>query len=64
VITGGTLELQNQIISDPYFRDIPSINKKAKEGGYYFHGGGFVRHFPLPKFRQLLFSQKTVDTCQ
>jgi orotidine-5'-phosphate decarboxylase len=31
------IELQNQIISDPYFRDIPSINKKAKEGGYYFH---------------------------
>jgi hypothetical protein len=31
------LELQNKIITDPYYRDIPSISKKVNEGGYYFH---------------------------
>ncbi|MEZ4941148.1 MAG: DUF3800 domain-containing protein [Saprospiraceae bacterium] len=31
------IDLQNQIVADPYFRDIPSLNKKIKEGGFYFH---------------------------
>jgi hypothetical protein len=44
------IDLQNQIISDPYFRDIPSINKKAKEGGYYFHATDDV-----PEVRKVFF---------
>ena len=31
------VDLQNQVVADPYFREIPSINKKVKEGGFYFH---------------------------
>ncbi|MCB9332312.1 MAG: DUF3800 domain-containing protein [Lewinellaceae bacterium] len=31
------IDLQNQVVADPYFRDIPSLNKKVREGGFYFH---------------------------
>lgn len=31
------IDLQNQVVADPYFRDVPSLNKKIKEGGFYFH---------------------------
>ena len=30
-------DLQNQVDSDPYFQDIPSISKKRTQGGFYFH---------------------------
>jgi hypothetical protein len=49
------------IINDPYFRDIPGINKKANEGVYYFHATDdvrFVRLFSLRQFRQLLLTQR------
>jgi hypothetical protein len=55
------------IINDPYFRDIPSINKKANEGGYYFHATDdvqFVRHYALRQFGQLLFPPKAFDGSQ
>lgn len=42
--------LQNQVINDPYFRDIPSINKKLKEGGFYFHATD-----DLPEVRKLFY---------
>lgn len=31
------VQLQNQVITDSYFRDIPSIQKKVSQGGFYFH---------------------------
>jgi hypothetical protein len=31
------VDLQNQIVTDPYLCEVPSINKKVKEGGFYFH---------------------------
>ena len=31
------IHLQNQVAADPYFKDIPSIQKKINKTGYYFH---------------------------
>lgn len=36
-IRNKIIELQNSIVSDSYYKDIPSIQKKIKEHGYFFH---------------------------
>ncbi|OFX20621.1 MAG: hypothetical protein A2033_01220 [Bacteroidetes bacterium GWA2_31_9] len=42
-------ELQNLIVKDPYF-NVPSINKKEQNSGYYFHATD-----DLPEVRKLFF---------
>lgn len=50
-------ELQKQIEQDPYFKDIPSIQKKIAQGGFYFHGTD-----DLPEVRKLFYDYiKTLD---
>lgn len=44
------IELKNQVILDPYFKDIPSIQKKIKNDGYYFHATDDV-----PEVRKLFY---------
>jgi len=51
------VQLQNQVITDSYFRDIPSIQKKVSQGGFYFHATD-----DLPEVRKLFFEYiKTID---
>jgi len=50
-------ELQTQVINDQYFRDIPSIQKKVSQSGFYFHATD-----DLPEVRKLFFEYiKTID---
>ncbi len=50
-------ELQNQITNDPYFKDIPSIQKKINRKGYYFHATD-----DIPEVRKIFFEfVKSVD---
>lgn len=42
--------LQQSVLQDPYFRDIPSIEKKRQKGGYYFHATD-----DLPEVRKLFY---------
>jgi hypothetical protein len=50
-------ELQIKVFSDPYYRDIPSIQKKATKSGFYFHATDDV-----PEVRKLFFDYiKTVN---
>lgn len=44
------IELQNEIVHDEYFKDIPSIRKKVEKGGYYFHAKD-----DLPEIREKFF---------
>ncbi|QJD79168.1 DUF3800 domain-containing protein [Spirosoma rhododendri] len=42
--------LQNEVIADSYYADIPSIQKKAAAGGYYFHATD-----DIPEVRQRFY---------
>ncbi|MCK6691268.1 MAG: hypothetical protein L6Q97_04110 [Thermoanaerobaculia bacterium] len=44
------VELQNEVVNDPYFKEIPSINKKVREGGFYFHATD-----DIPEVRKIFF---------
>jgi len=52
------IELQNRVVADPYFRDIPSINKKVKEGGYYFYATDDV-----PEVRKMFYDFIASTNC-
>ncbi len=43
-------ELQNQVINDLYFKDIPSIQKKINGKGYFFHATD-----DIPEVRKIFF---------
>lgn len=36
-------ELQNEIVTDPWFKDVPSIQKQIAKGGYYLHAKNDVQ---------------------
>ncbi len=36
-IRGHIMKMQNEIVTDEFYRDVPSINKKATKTGYFFH---------------------------
>ncbi len=44
------INLQNEVINDPYFKDIPSIQKKVNSKGYYFHATD-----DIPEVRKIFF---------
>lgn len=44
------INLQNEVIKDPYFKDIPSIQKKVNSKGYYFHATD-----DIPEVRKIFF---------
>ena len=51
------IALQNQIAVDPYFKDIPSIQKKKASMGYYLHAKDDV-----PEVRKMVFEFiKSID---
>ncbi len=51
------LDLQKSVCSDPYFKEVPSIQKKIAKGGYYFHATDDV-----PEVRKLFYDYiKTID---
>lgn len=51
------LELQQTVCSDPYFNEVPSIQKKIAKGGYYFHATDDV-----PEVRKLFYDYiKTIN---
>lgn len=43
-------ELKARVLNDPYFKAIPSLNKKVGAGGYYFHATD-----DIPEVRKLFF---------
>ncbi len=44
------LDLQQQVANDPYFADIPSMNKKKQKGGFYFHATD-----DIPEVRKIFY---------
>lgn len=44
------IDLKRRVILDPYFKDIPSIQKKVSTDGYYFHATDDV-----PEVRKLFY---------
>ena len=44
------IELQNDIITDPYFNNVPSIHKKKSTFGYFLHAKD-----DIPEVRKLVF---------
>ncbi|MEM8527932.1 MAG: DUF3800 domain-containing protein [Bacteroidota bacterium] len=56
-IRKNVLALQKQVCSDPYFSEVPSIQKKKTKGGYYFHATDDV-----PEVRKLFYDYiKTIN---
>jgi hypothetical protein len=56
-IRENIIALQQGVIADPYFKDIPSIQKKKNKGGFYFHACD-----DIPEVRKLFFDYiRTVD---
>lgn len=49
-IANKVLELHKQVIDDPYFAEIGSINKKKKSYGFYFHATD-----DIPEVRKLFY---------
>ncbi len=45
------LELQQEVINDPYYQEIPSIIKKKKKDGYFFHCKD-----DIPEVRKLFYN--------
>lgn len=43
-------ELQKEIVNDPYYKDVPSIEKKKNKTGYYLHATD-----DLPEVREKIF---------
>lgn len=52
------LELQQTICNDPYFNEVPSIQKKIAKGGYYFHATDDV-----PEVRKLFYDYIRTINC-
>ncbi len=51
------IELQNSIATDPYFKDVPSIQKQIKSTGYFVHAKNDV-----PEVRKMVFDFiKSID---
>lgn len=50
MLANKVIELQRQVISDPYLRKVGSINKKKKNQGFYFHAIDDV-----PEVRKLFY---------
>jgi hypothetical protein len=44
------IKMQNEIVSDEFFRDIPSIDKKVSKAGYFFHAKD-----DIPEVRERFF---------
>jgi hypothetical protein len=44
------IALQNDIVNDEFYRDIPSIRKKVNKGGYFFHAKD-----DIPEVREKFF---------
>lgn len=49
-IREDVLHLQNEIINDEFYQDIPSIQKKINKGGYFFHAKD-----DIPEVREKFF---------
>jgi len=51
------ITLQNDVTSDPYFKDVPSIQKNINKNGFYFHATD-----DTPEVRKLFYNYiKTLD---
>ncbi len=51
------IELRNQVINDPYFKDVPSIQKKVQNKGFFFHATD-----DIPEVRKMFFEFiKSID---
>lgn len=50
IVRDRIIKLQKQIEEDEYFRSIPSIQKKIKNGGFYFHAKD-----DIPEVRKIFF---------
>jgi len=51
------LEMQKEVENDPYYKGVPSIIKKIKKGGYFFHAKD-----DLPEVRKTFFEFiKSID---
>jgi len=52
------IELQKQVCNDSYFKDIPSILKKAQRDGFYFHATD-----DIPEVRKLFYDFINTINC-
>lgn len=43
-------KLQQQIEGDPYFTDVPSVQKRLAKGGFFFHATD-----DIPEIRKMMF---------
>ncbi len=51
------IDLKHSVCNDPYFNEVPSIQKKITKGGYYFHATDDV-----PEVRKLFYDYiQTID---
>ncbi|MCB0608148.1 MAG: DUF3800 domain-containing protein [Lewinella sp.] len=50
--------LQQQVCTDPYFMEVPSIQNKINKGGYYFHATD-----DLPEVRKLFYDYIKTISC-
>lgn len=50
VIKSRVIELQQKVATDPYYREIPSIQKKIASHGFYFHANE-----DIPEVRELFY---------
>jgi len=50
------IDLQNEIATDPYFFEVPSIQKKIGKGGYFIHAKD-----DLPEVRKMVF--EFINSC-
>ncbi len=56
-IRDQVVKMQNEIVSDEYFKDIPSVKKKLDKVGYFFHAKD-----DLPEVREKFFKYiKTIN---
>jgi len=53
------IDLQTQIVNDPYFEPIPSIQKKKNKAGYFLHAKDDV-----PEVRKMVFELINTIDCQ
>ena len=58
-IRDKVLDLQHRVSIDPYFNEVPSIQKKKKHRGYYFHAKDDV-----PEVRKMVFEFIKTTNCR
>jgi hypothetical protein len=59
VVRKKVIELQNNIVSDPYLLEVPSIQKKKNKAGYFLHAKDDV-----PEVRKMMFELiRSINCC-